>query len=183
MLEKYCPPQGPGQPFSCEPKLGVGVLVVADGDPQMLAARSTLESFFAARGVRLLSAEESSSQKQLEEQPEGKQPTIGRSSIDALVTAMTENFLLSTCKELLPDPRTTEVHSTFTFLAAARAAVQQSWDASRIASYREGVMARFCCLFDLHKLSGFIISTHLLSSHQIMSVPSYNNNYEQPASS
>ena len=58
----------------------------------------------------------------------------GRTTIEANVEALAENYALSTCAEILPHGR----DSAFRSIAAARAAFEQAWTANRSRAFVEG---------------------------------------------
>ena len=57
----------------------------------------------------------------------------GRTTIEANVEALAENYVLSSCAEILPHGR----DSAFRSIAAARAAFEQAWDTNRSRAFVE----------------------------------------------
>ena len=57
-----------------------------------------------------------------------------RSRVDGNVEALAENYVLSTCADILPHGR----DSAFRSIAAARAAFEQGWTANRSRAFVEG---------------------------------------------
>ena len=57
-----------------------------------------------------------------------------RTTVEANVEALAENYVLSTCAEILPHGR----DSAFRSIAAARAAFEQGWTANRSRAFVEG---------------------------------------------
>ena len=57
-----------------------------------------------------------------------------RTTVEANVEALAENYVLSTCAEILPHGR----DSAFRSIAAARAAFEQAWTANRSRAFVEG---------------------------------------------
>ena len=57
-----------------------------------------------------------------------------RTTVEANVEALAENYVLSTCAEILPHGR----NSAFRSIAAARAAFEQGWTANRSRAFIEG---------------------------------------------
>ena len=58
----------------------------------------------------------------------------GRTTVEANVEALAENYVLSTCAEILPHGR----DSAFRSIAAARAAFEQGWGTNRSRAFVEG---------------------------------------------
>ena len=58
----------------------------------------------------------------------------GRTTVEGNVDALAENYVLSTCTEILPHGR----DSAFRSIAAARAAFEQGWTANRSRAFVEG---------------------------------------------
>ena len=65
---------------------------------------------------------------------DGHGTSPGRTTVEANIEALAENYLLSSCAEILPHGR----DSTFRSIAAARAAFEQAWTANRSRAFVEG---------------------------------------------
>jgi len=65
---------------------------------------------------------------------DGHGASPGRTTIEENVEALAENYVLSTCAEILPHGR----DSAFRSIAAARAAFEQDWTANRSRAFVEG---------------------------------------------
>ena len=65
---------------------------------------------------------------------DGHGASPGRTTVEENVEALAENYVLSTCAEILPHGR----DSAFRSIAAARAAFEQDWTANRSRAFVEG---------------------------------------------
>ena len=65
---------------------------------------------------------------------EGNGVSPDRSRVEGNIEALAENYVLSTCAEILPHGR----DSAFRSIAAARAAFEQDWTANRSRAFVEG---------------------------------------------
>ena len=65
---------------------------------------------------------------------DGKGASPDRSTVEGNIESLAENYVLSTCAEILPHGR----DSAFRSIAAARAAFEQDWDTNRSRTFIEG---------------------------------------------